>query len=267
MMRCLLRPYALLLRQYYLLRGNVMRFIPLFVWVAIEIVLWGFISRYLGSVASGFNFISTLLGAVLLWGFFIRVKQGVTIAFFEDIWSRNFLNLFASPLSIGEYLAGLVLSSITTSMIGLLAMVLIATGVFGLSFFAYGLAFIPFLLILFSFGIAMGILGSAVLLRFGPSSEWLVWSIPALISPFAAVFYPVSVLPGWMRLVAESLPPVYVFEGVRGIVNGGGIDGASLVTGLALALAYVFFACRVFIRIYRRAVRVGAIARYAAEIA
>ena len=47
-----------------------------------------------------------LLGAVLLWDFFTRVMQGVTMAFFEDVWSRNFLNIFASPLSIPEYLGG-----------------------------------------------------------------------------------------------------------------------------------------------------------------
>ena len=38
---------------------------------------------------------SMLLGAVLLWDFFSRVMHGVTTTFFEDVWSRNFLNLFS----------------------------------------------------------------------------------------------------------------------------------------------------------------------------
>ena len=46
---------------------------------------------------------------MLLWDFFSRVMHGVTTAFFEDVWSRNFLNFFASPLTISEYLAGLVI--------------------------------------------------------------------------------------------------------------------------------------------------------------
>ena len=79
----------------------------MFAWVAVDIVLWGFITRYLNTIASpGFNFVPVLLGAVLMWDFFTRVMQGVTMAFFEDVWSRNFLNIFASPLSIPEYLAG-----------------------------------------------------------------------------------------------------------------------------------------------------------------
>src|SRR3984893_1302624 len=102
------RTAAIVLRQYYLLRGSPTRILPLFVWVSVDIILWGFITRYLNSVASsGMDFVPALLGAVLLWDFFIRVMQGVTTAFFEDVWSRNFMNIFATPLSISEYIAGL----------------------------------------------------------------------------------------------------------------------------------------------------------------
>src|SRR5512142_2459707 len=152
---------AIVLRQYYLIRGSMSRVLPLFVWVAVDIVLWGFITKYLNAVTSSpFDFVPVFLGAVLLWDFFTRVMHGVTMAFFEDVWSRNFLNMFASPLSIGEYLAGLVLSSVATSLIGLVAMLAVATLVFGWSILAYGTMAVPFLLVLFLFGIALGILGS-----------------------------------------------------------------------------------------------------------
>src|SRR5665647_241461 len=98
------RVAAVVLRQVYLLRGSPVRLLPMVAWVAIDIVLWGFISRYLNTVAGpAFNFVPALLGAVLLWDFLGRVMQGVTTAFFEDVWSRNFLNLFATPLTISEY--------------------------------------------------------------------------------------------------------------------------------------------------------------------
>src|SRR6478752_1821951 len=114
---------ATVVRQFYLYRGSPARIMSLFAWIAIDIVLWGFISRYLNTVASpGYNFVPALLGAVLLWDFFTRVMQGVTMAFFEDVWSRNFLNIFATPLLISEYLTGLILSSIWTSTIGLMVM-------------------------------------------------------------------------------------------------------------------------------------------------
>lgn len=260
------RTAAILLRQYYLLRGSPARIIPLFGWVTIDIVLWGFMSRYLNTVtAARMNFVPALLGAVLLWDFFIRIMQGVTMAFFEDVWSRNFLNFFATPLSVMEYVSGLVLASILTSLVGLTAMLVLATIVFGLSFFAYGVVLIPFLLVLFLTGIALGVLATALVLWQGPAAEWLVWPIPAFLSPFAAVFYPLSTLPKWMQYVAHVLPPSYVFENLRAVVSGRTPSGFALLLGVLLASGDILIAGWVFVRVFRRAVRTGLIARYSAE--
>lgn len=260
------RAAAIFLRQLYLLRGSVARFLPLFAWITVDIILWGFITRYLNTVAApGYNFVPALLGAVLLWDFFARVMHGVTTAFLEDVWARNFLNFFASPLKISEYLVGLVLSSIATSTVGLLVMLVLASAVFGLSFAAYGLLMVPFLLVLFLCGIALGVVGAAVVLRFGPASEWFVWPLPALVSPFAGVFYPLSTLPLWMRGVAYALPPSYVFEGMRAVVAGGEASWASLAWGSLLAVVYVLLACWLFVRVHRHVVRTGLLARYSAE--
>ena len=260
------RTTAIVLRQYYLIKGSFSRVLPLFTWVGIDMVLWGFITRYLNAVSgSGINFVPRLLGAVLLWDFFIRVMQGVTMAFFEDVWSRNFLNFFATPLSITEYVTGLVLSSTATSSVGLAVMLVLATTIFGLSFFVYGVLLIPFLLVLFLFGIALGIVGSAAVLRLGPAAEWFVWPIPALLAPFAGVFYPLATLPRWMQYVAHLLPPSYVFEGMRRILGGGAMPLAALLWGGSLALLYILLAGWFFARMYHHAVRTGLVARYSAE--
>jgi ABC-2 type transport system permease protein len=262
-----LRPIAAIaLRQLYLMRSSPVRVMPMIAWVAVDIVLWGFIARYLNRVSSsGINFTASLLGAVLFWDFFSRVMQGVTMAFFEDIWSRNFINVFASPMLISEYLAGLVLTGIATSVIGLLVMLLIASTVFGLHFAALGLLLMPFLLVLFLFGIALGVLASAMVLRLGPASEWLVWPIPALLSPFVGVFYPLSTLPAWMRGVGHLLPPSYVFESMRSVVAGGAADLTGLGAGVALSALYVLLSCALFAAVHRYTVRSGLLARYSAE--
>lgn len=257
---------AIVLRQIYLIRGSFSRMFPLIAWVAIDMVLWGFITRYLNSVtSSGINFVPVLLGAVLLWDFLIRVMQGVTMAFFEDVWSRNFLNMFATPLSVSEYLSGLVIASIATSSVGLVVMLSLTMTIFGLSYFSYGLMIIPFLLILFLCGIALGIVSCAVVLRLGPASEWFIWPLPALISPFAGVFYPLETLPHWMQMVAVLLPPSYVFEGMRAIVGQGTFSVPMLLWGSGLTILYVLLACWFFSHTYRHAVRTGLLARYSAE--
>jgi ABC-2 type transport system permease protein len=259
---------AILLRQFYLVRGSPARLLPLFVWAGIDIILWGFITRYLASItANQFKLLPALLGAVLFWDFFTRVMHGVTTAFLEDVWARNFLNIFATPLSISEYLTGLVLSSIITSSVGLVVMLALAIPIFGLSFSGYGLMLIPFLGVLFLFGIALGVFAVAMVLRLGPAAEWSVWPVPALLSPFAAVFYPLSTLPKWMQAISHLLPPAYVFESMRGILAGRGASGFTLLWAASLAGLYIVLACWFFARIHRHALRTGLIARYSAETA
>lgn len=260
------RTLAIVLRQCYLMWGNLSRLMSPVVWVTIDIVLWGFITKYLNTLtSSGFNFVPALLGAVLLWDFFSRVMHGVTMAFLEDVWSRNFLNLFASPLSLSEYLSGLVITAIGTSAVGLIVMLILATTIFGLSFFTLGLMLVPFLFVLFLFGIALGIAGCTIVLRLGPAAEWFVWPIPALISPFAGVFYPISTLPHWMQYLSYLLPPSYVFEGMRALILGGAVSGPRLFCGGLLAVLDILVGYWLFSRTYRRAVRTGLIARYSAE--
>jgi len=260
------RTLAIVLRQFYLIRGSFSRVFPLFSWIAVDMVLWGFLTKYLNTVVShGFDFVPVLLGAVLLWDFFIRIMQGVTMAFFEDVWSRNFLNIFATPLLVSEYVGGLVLSSISTSLIGLVVMLFIAVAFFKLSFLVYGLMILPFLLVLFLFGISLGIFGSALVLRFGPASEWFIWPIPALISPFAGVLYPVSTLPKWMQFFSRLLPPSYVFEALRAIISGSAVSGITLAWSAFLAVGYILSTYWFFTRTYRLALRTGLIARYSAE--
>src|SRR5262249_42923426 len=231
------RTSAIVIRHLYLVSGSPARVLPLFAWVAIDMVLWGFITKYLNAVSSAkIDFVPVFLGAVLLWDFFTRVMHGVTMAFMEDVWSRNFLNVFASPLSISEYVSGLVLSSIGTSTIGLAVMLFLASAIFGLSFFAYGLALIPFLWVLFLFGIALVLVGAAMVFFFGPASEWFICPARALNSPFAGVLYPISTLPQWMQYICGALPPAYVFENVRAIVAGGVVSKAELAVGGLLAV-------------------------------
>ena len=144
-------------------------------------------------------------------------------------------------------------------------MVLLATGVFHLEFFSLGLPLIAFLTVLFVFGISLGIFGSAIVLRFGPASEWLLWPLPALLSPFAAVFYPLGVLPQWMQWVSRALPPSYVFEGMRTLLADRPFPGMLLLQGSLVAAAELLLAAYFYARVYRHAVRTGLLTRYSAE--
>ncbi|MFH1227199.1 MAG: ABC transporter permease, partial [Planctomycetota bacterium] len=189
--------------------------------------------------------------------------------FLEDIWSQNFFNYFASPLKISEYLTGLVLTSIFTGAAGLVIMTAIAGLGFGYNFFRIGLMLLPDMVILFAFGVALGIFIVAMIFRLGPSAEWLGWPIPFILSIFSGVFYPISTLPAGLQVVARIIPASYVFESMRAIIGGGTVPGQlayNLATGAGLALGYLVLMYIFFIRVYRRNLKNGNIARFSAEI-
>jgi ABC-2 type transport system permease protein len=229
-------------------------------------LLWGFMTKFLSGLAqTNYRFVPALLGAVLFWDFMTRVMQGVTTAFFEDVWSRNFLNVFASPITVPEYIGGLLVTSIGTSLVGLVVMVIVAAFVFGLKFAAYGAMLIPFITVLFLFGMALGVAAIAIVLRLGPAAEWFVWPIPALLSPIAAVYYPLSTLPAPLQWIARVLPPSYVFEGMRAVVSGKVFSLGMLGAAFTLAIVYLLMAYWIFRLVFRYAVKTGLIARYSAE--
>lgn len=263
------RIYAIFVRQLFLIKSNPIRLASIFLWIIIDIMQWGFISKYLGTLGQAtFSFITVILGAVILWEFMSRIQQGIMTAFLEDIWSRNFVNFFASPLLVREYIAGLVMTSIVTSIFGSSFMVLIAGLAFGYNIFKIGLLLLPFIFILFIFGMAIGIFVSGMVFRLGPSAEWLSWPIPLVLSIFSGVFYPISTLPEVLQFFARLLPPSYVFEGMRGILNSGALShnlASNLFIGGALALIYLFLMYLFFIRIYHHNLKTGSIARFSAE--
>jgi ABC-2 type transport system permease protein len=144
-------------------------------------------------------------------------------------------------------------------------MILLAIPLFGLSLFSYGVMLVPFLVVLFLFGVALGIAATAMVLRLGPSSEWLIWPIPAILSPLAGVFYPISVLPVPLQYVSRALPPSYVFENMRAILAGRPASFVDLAIATLLALLFVLAASLLWRKVYRDAIESGLLARYGAE--
>jgi len=263
------RVFAIFVRQLFLFKSNPVRLVSIFLWLIIDVILWGFISRYLGSLGHDtFGFVTVILGAIILWEFMTRIQQGIMMAFLEDIWAQNFINFFASPLKIREYLSGLVLTSICSGIAGFLVMIAIAGPIFGYNAFKTGLLILPFMLILLVFGIAMGIFVSAVIFRLGPSAEWLGWPIPMVLSLFVGVFYPVSTLPAALRVFSAALPPSYVFESMRSVLTMGAYPAnlvSNLLIGISLAVIYLLLTSLFFVRIYHKNLVSGTIARFNAE--
>jgi ABC-2 type transport system permease protein len=160
-----------------------------------------------------------------------------------------------------------VATSLATGALGFLVMVALAGLAFGYNVFKIGLLILPFMLILFIFAVAMGIFMTGIILRFGPSAEWLGWPIPFFISIFAGVYYPPETLPAGLRLVSKIIPASYVFESLRAL-TGGRLDPnlpANLIIGILLALIYLAAMYLFLMAVYRRNLKNGQLSRFSAE--
>ena len=85
-------------------------------------------------------------------------------------------------------------------------------------FLGFMLAF--FFVNLLLMGWSLGLMVTGCILKWGPPAEALAWAVPGLVQPIAAVFYPVSVLPGWLQPIALSFPASHIFEGMRASLSG-----------------------------------------------
>lgn len=263
------RMYAIFVRQIYLIKGKPMRLASMFLWTIMNILMWGFISKYLGTFGGAtFGLVTVLLGAIILWDFFGRIQQGVMTAFLEDIWSQNFINFFASPLKISEYLAGLSAISLVLTVFGFVFTVALAGLLFGYNIFKIGILLLPAIVILIVFGLAIGVFVSALMFRLGPSAEWIAWPIPFVLSIFAGVYYPVSTLPVALQWFARLIPASYVFESMRAVLASQSFQEnlfKDLSIAMILSLAYLLLGYWYFIKVYQRNLNAGGIARFSAE--
>jgi len=241
------RIVAVCFRYLYLYKRSAPRLMEIFYWPLLDLLLWGFITLYLAKYKENLpNFVAFLLGALILWDILFRSQQGISVSFLEDVWSRNFLNLFASPLRPGEYLVSLIIMSVFKILIAATVMSLLAWLFYSFNIFLIGLSLIPFVLCLVMLGWAIGIATTSFILRFGQEAEILAWGIGLLFQPVSAVFYPVSVLPGFLRVVARAVPASYVFEGMREAITTGRFAFGSLAAALGLSAAYLILALILF---------------------
>lgn len=239
---------ALLIRHLYLYQRSFPRLMDIFYWPVMELLLWGFISMYVEKLSiGGFNAVTVLLGAVIFWDLLSQSQRSVSVAFLEDVWERNFLNIFVTPLRISEFLSSAVILAFVRILMTGAVMGILAALFYKFNILTFGFYLVPFMLNLLVFGSTLGFFTTAIILRYGTSAQVLAFGFLFLLQPFSAVFYPVSILPSFVQPIAYALPSTYVFEGMRSVIATGvfpvGAFVLSLLTNaiwLALVLWYFY---------------------------
>lgn len=242
---------GLLVRHLYLYPRSIPRLMDIFFWPILDLLVWGFLSVYLQKVNLGdINIVSVLLGAIIFWELLSRSQSAVSIAFLEDVWERNVLNIFVTPVRISEFLVSTMLLGFVRILLcgGVLAV--LALYFYHFNMFQFGLYTIPFIINLLFFGWVLGIFTIAIILRFGSSAQMLAFGLIFLIQPFSAVFYPVAAIPTYLQPVAYLFPSTYVFEGMRTVIATGTIAFQDLAFAFGTNLIYMGLVMWFFYKVF-----------------
>ena len=153
----------------------------------------------------------------------------------------------------------MMIMSIVRLAIGVIPVTLLALWFFGFNFWSLGLALPAFFINLILTGWAVGLAVSGLVLRNGLGAEGLVWTILFLMLPLTCVYYPVSVLPYWLQIVAWCLPPTYVFEGLRALLIDHNLRLDLMAKAFALNIVLFGAAILIFQQLLQSARRVGSL--------
>ena len=245
---------AVIERHIYESRHNFDRVVDMLWWPVLDIIMWGFFTIYLAhSNHLQPTVVSCLLGAVILWGTFYSFQRDMAIGFIDELWCRNLVNLFSTPLTLSEYMAGLITVCVLKVIVGLLAAAAIGWAAYSFDIFPWLPQFIPYIANLMLFALALGIAITGMIFRYSTKIQALAWSFAGLLMPVSCVMYPMSSLPKWLQDIAWMLPTAHSFEGMRQVLAGKGFSPLHFWWGAGLNLVYFAIAIGFFTWIYEKA--------------
>ncbi len=233
----LYRIKAIMKRHVLMMFRDFMRLTDQFYYPALDIVLFGFTAVWMQNGQQDYSFM--LLSCLIFWQIASRAHMEIVINLLEELWSKNLINLFSTPLLFSEWLLAGTFLGIIKSFFTLFFGVFLVYMIYGINIFSIGWIILPILLLLLISGLSIGFFTSGLLFLLGQRAQSLTWALIWLFAPFSTVFFPLKVLPHWAQIISKSLPTTYVFESVRTIISTGIIPVHNLIISLVLNILYI----------------------------
>jgi ABC-2 type transport system permease protein len=263
---------ALVLRYIFLYMRSPMRLIELLFWPVVDLMVWGNLTLYIQHQSAQSNpdfsgLIVFLIGGVVLWDVLFRAQQGVAISFLEDVWTRNLLNVFVAPVRTVEYVGATFTVGFLRICVTVVVLSSLAAVGYHFNVFSMRWALIPFFVNLLVFGWSLGMISTALIVRWGQAVESLAWAVPFFIQPLVAASYPVSSLPKWMQPIAYMFPATHVFEGMRDVLDPkkGGLDWTRMLYATGLNVVFMALAAFIFTSMLQATRRRGLLTKFATQ--
>lgn len=245
-------------RYFYVIRNNLQHLSDLFYWPLVEILLWGLTSVWMKNQNFHVqNLPLILMTGLIFWQISWRGSVDISISLLQELWHRNLVNFFSTPLKLSEWITGIMLLSICKLVITIAFCSVVIFLLYTLNVFTMGWSFLPFAISLAIFGWTIGFIASSCIIYWGHAVEMFAWMIGALFAPFSAVFYPVEVLPHWAQLISWSIPTTYIFEGMRSLLYHGHFPSSYFWISILLNIVYLGASITLFRHMFEKSRKKG----------
>lgn len=251
------------MRHLYLIRRSMDRVFDLFYWPVIDLLLWGLTSFFIKEFAPNASLVVLIIvSGVVFWLIVWRGQNDIGVSLLEDLWNKNMINLFVSPLRFSEWLIALMTLGTMKVLVSFPFAILASFLLFKVKIFSFGVSVLPFAFSLLLTGWWVGCIVNGLILRFGTRIQIIAWSLVMLIAPFSAIYYPLSVLPVWAQNIALAVPTSYVFEGIREVINTGHADIFKIIMSFSLNIVYLILAMIFMKRGFKKVLNRGLVKLY-----
>lgn len=251
------RVWAMILRDLTTLRHNYDRMSDMFYWPAMDLFIWGLTGLYFVKQTQSPTIISVVLTGLVFWIVIWRSQYEISINLLTEMWDKNLVNIFASPLKVSEWVIAGMLFGFSKMAISLSFSAIVAFLLYKYNIFIYGIFLIPFVASLLLTGWVLGFFISGFLIRFGTRIQTIAWTGAYLVAPLSAIYYSLSILPIWAQKIGLFIPSTYVFEGMREVLFTGSLSYDKLIISFALNIVYLVLSILFFVWMFNKSKKLG----------
>src|SRR5437588_8005885 len=157
-----------------------------------------------------------LLIGTAVWSYLSVTFEGVTDMITIERWEGTIEHTFMAPISRFTHLIGSCWYAVAHGLLFTFIQLIVVASFFNLDLSHANYITATFMLLIGSISfIGFGI-GAAVLpLLFTERGSQMSYIVRAILLLVSGVYYPISVLPGWMQPLARISPATYVLDGLR----------------------------------------------------
>lgn len=251
------RIYGFSLRHLYPLKRDFDLLTDMLYWPVIDIILWGVTSQWLSTGQGNSQAITTVLMGLIFWNIIWRSQSEISRNLIDEIWNNNLVNLFSTPLSLKEWVFGVLLLSLMKMIFTISFIVPIIYILYAVNLFMLGWWVIPFFIGAIITGWWVGFISAGIVIYWGPKVQTVVWTLPAILLPFSVVFFPLAILPTFLHPISFMLPTTYIFESIRAIILSDQINLNYLIISFGLNFLYLGLAVSWFVSQFNKSVQLG----------